>query len=79
MNGVIEQRTDTHIPIHVCTHTHTQKELTQFALEWASNDEKLLPIFKSNFSKFQNLVFMLSIYKFSINNCSHDQANAFIK
>ena len=57
------------------TYTHTQKELTQFALEWASNDEKL-PILKS---KFQNLVFMLSICKFSINNCSHDQANAFIK
>ena len=79
MNGEIEQRTHTHIPIHVCAHTHTQKKLTQLALEWVSNDEKLLPIFKSNFSKFQNLVFLLSICKFSTNSCSHDHANAFIK
>ena len=40
-------------------HTHTQKELTQFALEWASNDEKLLPIL-NQISNYQFVSFRLT-------------------
>ena len=39
-----------HMHTHTHTHTHTQKKKTYTILEWVSNDEKVLPIFKSNFS-----------------------------